>query len=118
MDHTGISRFLLLNAGLAEQIIQGVEPEDYDKIRDVYRETARKWDYAHYCISNGAICDIDRGTNNLPTTIQGYDIGGRVPCLILSSDTFTLSRPSASVRTFMFVSNAKAVQPHCLRSWK
>ena len=74
MNHAGMGRFLLLNAGLTEQIRQGVEPEDYDEIRDLYRETESKWDYAQYCISNGAICDIDRGTNNLPTTIQGYDI--------------------------------------------
>jgi hypothetical protein len=71
-SHTG--RWLLLDASLAEQQRQGVEDEDYDEIRDAYNETETKWDYAIYCISNGAIGDIDLGTNNLPTTIQGYDI--------------------------------------------
>jgi hypothetical protein len=74
MTHAGMGRFLLLKSSTAEQIRQGVELEDYDEIRDVYRETESKWDYLHYCISNGAICDIDRGTNYFPTTIQGYDI--------------------------------------------
>ena len=74
MIHAGMSRFLLLEASIAEQIRQGVLPEDYDDARDVYRDIESKWDYADYCICSGAICDINRGTNNLPATIQGYDI--------------------------------------------
>ena len=66
--------WLLLDASLAEQIRQGIEDEDYDEVRDKYKETETKWDYAMYCISNGAIGDIDFGCNNLPRTIQGYDI--------------------------------------------
>jgi hypothetical protein len=69
-----MARWLLLDAGLAEQIRQGIEDEDYDEVRDAYKETETQWDYAIYCISNGAIGDIDFGYNNLPTTIQGYDI--------------------------------------------
>lgn len=74
ITHSDLSRFLLLEADVEEQIRQGILPEDYDEIRDLYRDIESKWDYLDYCISNGAICDIDRGTNNLPTTIQGYDI--------------------------------------------
>lgn len=74
IDHAGMSRFLLLKASIAERMRQGVLPEDYDDVRDVYRDIESKWDYADYCICSGAICDITRGTNNLPTTIQGYDI--------------------------------------------
>ena len=62
-----MGRWLLLHASLAEQKRQGVEDEDYDDIRDLYKETESKWDYAVYCISNGAIGDIDHGFNNLPT---------------------------------------------------
>jgi len=60
--------------GIAEQIRQGVLPEDYDHDFDLYRETESKWDYLNYCICSGAICDIDRGTNYLSITIQGFDI--------------------------------------------
>ena len=74
MLHASLSRFLLLDAGVEEQIRQGILPEDYDEIRDLYRDIESKWDYLNYCICSGAICDIDHGTNNLPTTIQGYDI--------------------------------------------
>ena len=74
MTHSDLSRFLLLEADVEEQIRQGILPEDYDEIRDLYRDIESKWDYLDYCICSGAICDIDRGTNNLTTTIQGYDI--------------------------------------------
>lgn len=68
-----ISHWLLGDASLAEQIRQGVEAEDYDHIRDMYNERDNKWDYADHVVYV-AIGDIDFGTNNLPTVIQGYDI--------------------------------------------
>lgn len=74
MTHADMSRWLLLDADTAEQIRQGVKPEDWNEIRDLYRDIESKWDYSDYCICSGAICDIDRGTNYLPTLIQGYDI--------------------------------------------
>jgi len=74
MIHAGMSRFLLLEASIAEQIRQGVLPEDYDHDLDVYREIESKWDYLNYCTCSGAICDIDPGTNDLSITIQGFDI--------------------------------------------
>jgi hypothetical protein len=74
MIHAALSRFLLLDAGIEEQIRQGILPDDYDYAHDVYRDIESKWDYTDDCLSSGAIADIDRGLNNLPTIIQGYDI--------------------------------------------
>ena len=74
MDHVGMSGWLLLKATVAERIRQGVLEEGYDGRYDLYDETESKWDYADFCLSSGAIGDIDRGLNNLPTAIQGYDI--------------------------------------------
>lgn len=67
-------RWLLLKADLSEQIRQGVEDEDFDPIRDAMKETESAWDYADYIVSNGALYDLEGGTNNLPLTIQGYNI--------------------------------------------
>lgn len=74
MIYADLSRFLLLDAEIAEQIRQGVLPEDYDHDPDVYRDIESKWDFLDYCICSGAICDIVRGTNNFSITIQGYDL--------------------------------------------
>lgn len=74
VTHADMSHWLLLKASLAEQIRQGVEEEGYNPDYDCYKDTESKWDYADYCLSSGAICDIDRGLNNLPIAIQGYDI--------------------------------------------
>lgn len=69
-----MSNWLLVNATLEEQKRQGVHEEDYHPIYDIYKYTESKWDYADYCISNGAIGDIVSGGNNLPTTIRNEDI--------------------------------------------
>lgn len=69
-----MSYWLLLEADLTEQIRQGVEDQDYDSVRDAMKETETAWDYADYVVSNGAMGDFFRGTNNLPLTIQGYTI--------------------------------------------
>lgn len=74
VTHGNMSRFLLLEANIAERIRQGVLPGDYDTYADLYREIESKWDYLDYCIHVGAIGDIDRGTNYLLTIIQRFEI--------------------------------------------
>lgn len=66
-----MSHWLFNKASLTEQIRQGIENEDYDCYRgDVYDDEDVPWSYADYAVG-AALCDIDFGTNNLPTAIQG-----------------------------------------------
>lgn len=65
-----MSYWLLLKADDAEQIRQGVKVDE-SGVWDVMKDTDTAWDYANYVVSNGAIADLDRGTNNLPLTTQG-----------------------------------------------
>jgi hypothetical protein len=74
VTYGNMSRFLLLEANITERIRQGVLPGDFDEMGDLYREIESHWDYSDYCIHFGAICDIDHGTNYLPTIVQRYDI--------------------------------------------
>lgn len=69
-----MSYWLLREADVAEQIRQGVKNQDYDSVWNAMRDTETAWDYADYVVFNGAISDLDRGTNNLPLTIQGYNL--------------------------------------------
>ena len=73
MIYGNMSRFLLLEANITERIRQGVLPGDFDEMGDLYREIESHWDYSDYCIHFGAICDIDRGTNYLPTIVQRFE---------------------------------------------
>jgi hypothetical protein len=74
MTYGNMSRFLLLEADITERIRQGVLPGDLNEMGDLYREIESKWDYSDYCILIGAVGDIDRGTNYLPTIIQRFEI--------------------------------------------
>lgn len=66
-----LSHWMFNKASFAEQVRQGVESEDYDwRLGDLNNHEDVPWSYADYAVG-AAICDIDLGTNNLLTAIQG-----------------------------------------------